>query len=143
MISNGTPEEFNPKHDVIAPGAFDSQDGKVVPFKDRPGGNTLGEATIHVKDDEIGIDVKLNQSDEAVALLRSMLGAEVIAEYENKPEYILIAAVREDPHAFDGMWYPTALSEAGIEMLQNSDPARFEEENLFFIHVSTDVDGLV
>lgn len=79
-------------------------------------------------------------SDDAVELLQTQLGAEVIAEYENKPEYVLIAAVREDPHAFDGMWYPTALSEDGIGLIEGEV---MDYQNLFFIHVSTDVEGLV
>lgn len=77
---------------------------------------------------------------EMMGLLERELGAVEIAEYINLPEYILIAAVREDPHAFDGMWYPTALSEDGLGLIEEEV---LDAQNLFFIRVTTDVEGLV
>lgn len=75
-------------------------------------------------------------AEEAVELLKDTLGAEVIAEYENKPEKYLVAAVRIDEMAFDGQWYPTAFTE---EAIQEAPLELLEREIFFLVRVTTDV----
>lgn len=129
MVSFGTPETKH-EHDWDYESTVEvetAMEGKTLAHPCR------GCSVTKVIEDQI--------TPEMMGLLEEELGAVEIATYENKPEYILIAAVREDPHAFDGMWYPTALSEDGVAMLAAEDPERFDSENLFFIRVTTDFEA--
>lgn len=54
-------------NDVFTEEALKEHDGKKVPLKDRPGGKTIGEATLRFDDDEKALIAHFNIEDPVIA----------------------------------------------------------------------------
>lgn len=60
----GSPNRYN---EVFTEEALRSQDGKVVPLKDRPGGVTIGEATLSYDEGQQALKAMFTVRDKIVA----------------------------------------------------------------------------